>query len=108
MIYAVRIMRTKCYCTHCPKHPKFDVRHSFEYPVTGFEVHKFISPDFDDQAATVNCLEPFCGAIKDGTIDPEDYDFPVTAYGDGSSYTGFWNIDGLSVHAVCLAERYEK
>lgn len=100
-------MRTHCYCIYCQNHPKFNIRHTFDYPATGFDVHRFIDPKFDEQSAIVNCLEPSCGAIEKEIIDPNDYKFPVTAYADGCSWTGFWNVDGISIHASCKAEKYK-
>lgn len=101
-------MKTRCYCLHCKNHPKHAIRASFDRCVTGFEAGNFIMPEYDEQSAIVNCLEPSCGAIRDEIIDPEDYGFPITAYGDGSSETGFYNRNGLSIHATCANEQDEQ
>lgn len=100
-------MKTRCYCIHCPNHPKFKIRTTFNRCVTGFGMGRFIMPEYDEQSATVNCLKPVCEAIEQEIIDLNEYDFPVTAYGDGASTTGFYHVGGLT-HATCSNERYEK
>ncbi len=63
---------------------------------------------YDAHKREVDCLEPVCEAITDGIIDPLDYDFPTTAYGDGISQTGFDRVGGLSLFAYCGNETYEQ
>ncbi len=63
---------------------------------------------YDAHKQEVNCLEPVCEAITDGIIDPLDYDFPTTAYGDGISQTGFDQVGGLSLFAYCGNETYQQ
>ncbi len=100
-------MNTKCYCTYCPNHPKFAQRHTLGSPVTGYSPLKYNPDDnYDAHAAEVNCLKPMSISIDNGTIDPDDYDFPITAYGDGCSMTGF-NGSDLVLFAHCANEEYE-
>ena len=54
---------------------------------------------------TVNCLKPESRAFDEFDIDPELEEFPVTAYGDGASMTGF-ERDGITLYATCGNEGY--
>ena len=102
-------LKTDCYCIYCPNHPLFNQRHDLGQPVTGFTASKMICQSkYDAHKREVDCLEPVCEAITDGIIDPLDYDFPTTAYGDGISQTGFDQVGGLSLFAYCGNERYEQ
>lgn len=101
------IMKTSCYCIFCHNHPKFSQRYSLGVPVTGYSPLKYNpNSDHDSHKAEVDCLEPHSPSIENGTIDPDDYDFPVTAYGDGISQTGFYNND-LVLFACCVNEKHE-
>ena len=53
----------------------------------------------------VNCLKPVSRAFDEFDIDPDSENFPVTAYGDGESMTGF-ERDGITLYATCGNEEY--
>jgi len=99
-------MKTKCYCVSCKNHPLFSQRKKFKEYLTGFEPGHFIMPTFDKQAADVDCLEPESDAFYNYDIDTKDQDFPVTAYGDGGSATGFID-NGITIYAYCGKEEHE-
>ena len=100
-------MRTKCYCIFCPKHPKHNQRNQLGNPVVGFHVGDFINPSYDHQGSDVDCLEPISDAFEHYFfLDAEDFNYPITAYGDGSSVTGFYSVNGLTLYAGCGNEEY--
>ena len=97
---------THCYCIYCPNHPLFEQRHKLGSPVTGFDPTKFILNDYKHHGAFVDCLEPKSSAFHSPwNLDPDDFDYPVTAYGDGVSETGLYTA-GLTLHASCGNETY--
>ncbi|MEO0835976.1 MAG: hypothetical protein AAFY16_08315 [Cyanobacteria bacterium J06642_3] len=101
-------MKTNCYCIYCPNHPKHLQRHQLGVPITGFTADRYFDQEkFKSHVAQVDCLLPICGAIDDDIISPDDFNFPITAYGDGQSQTGFFNQGGLTLDATCANERYE-
>ncbi len=97
-------MKTKCYCVYCKKHPLFIEKKDFKV-VTGFQVGNYVS-DMFTSGRDVNCLNPISDAFDDFDIDPENYEFPITAYGDGISQTGFEGR-GYIIYANCDNEEYE-
>lgn len=97
-------MKTKCYCVHCPKHPLFKKRHKIDFP-TGYQPDHWILRGDDNAGVEVDCLEPASNAFDAFDIDPDFEEFPITAYGDGQSMTGFQR-DGITLYAVCKAEAY--
>ncbi len=100
-------MKTKCYCVGCPKHPLFENRHNYVF-YTGFDVGDTIWKNEDlVQGADVDCLEPVSDAFDDLDINPEEHDFPITAYGDGNSITGF-DGRGYTIVANCENEEYSE
>lgn len=100
-------MKTKCYCVGCPKHPLFENRHSYVF-YTGFDVGDTIWKKEDlVQGVDVDCLEPVSDAFDDLDINPKEHDFPITAYGDGCSITGF-DGRGYTIVANCENEEYSE
>jgi len=101
-------MKTKCYCFWCKKHPlhsekdKITSRESGE--VVGFNNYPHINSQL---GRDVNCLEPISNAFDELSIDPKDFDWNYTSYGDGSSYT---EVDGGSfqISAICKNEEHEE
>lgn len=100
-------MKTKCYCTSCPNHPKFKQRHELGSPPTGFRANYSIPYNFDPHAAEVDCLKPVSQAFEDYFLEPDEFDYPLTAYGDGEAVTGYYSW-WLTLNAGCDNERYEK
>lgn len=96
-------MKTTCYCIYCPHHPLFEKRHDIKFP-TGFFVGEFIREGYE-AGVEVDCLQPDSPAFSELNIDPDDYEFPKTAYGDGSSQTGF-SGHGFEIQAYCDNEEY--
>lgn len=99
-------MRTKCYCTSCKNHPKFEQNALLGYPPTGFLPDRYIDDRYEPHAAEVDCLKPVSDAFERYFLDPEDFEYPVTAYGDGSAETGF-SSNCLVLYAGCGNEQYE-
>lgn len=101
-------MKTTCYCIYCPNHPQFEERHTLGSPVTGFTASKTIWQDkYNSHKAEVDCLLPQSDAFYVHNLDPEDFNYPTTAYGDGCSETGFYNYYGLTLYATCGNETYQ-
>lgn len=95
-------MKTRCHCLYCPKHPLHHKRDLIESP-TGYSPTKFVLSS--ETGADVNCLRPVSDAFDEFDIDPSYEQFPVTAYGDGASMTGF-ERDGIVLYATCGNEKY--
>ena len=55
--------------------------------------------------AAVDCLEPLSGFFDDECGDPEQYEFPETAYGDGDSLTTSEQM-GYTIFATCGNEEH--
>lgn len=100
-------MKTRCYCTYCPNHPKFEQRHSLGSPPTGFCAGRYIPSNFAPHGAEVDCLQPVSKAFGfPWELDPNDFDYPVTAYGDGSAESGM-DTAWLTLYAGCGNEKYQ-
>jgi hypothetical protein len=54
----------------------------------------------------VDCLDPVSDAFDVLDVDPSDYDFETTAYGDGVSITGI-DQDSFRIWANCGNEKYK-
>lgn len=100
-------MRSKCYCTSCPNHPKFSQRHSLGNPPTGYRADRYFGDRFEVHEAEVDCLQPVSQAFEDYLLDPTDFDYPITAYGDGEAVTGYTSFY-LTIHAGCDNEQYQE
>lgn len=96
-------MRTICYCTYCPKHPLFEQRKSLPV-ITGWSVGHYIESNVK-VGRLVDCLSPASSAFDELDIIPEDNVFPITAYNDGGSETGFEGRSYL-IRAYCEDEEY--
>ena len=96
-------MKTHCYCIGCKKHPKHEDRKNLVW-VTGYP--KFIYGDDGKSGADVDCLSPSSGFFDDNRGEPEEFEFPETAYGDGSSLTQAEEI-GFTIFANCENEDHE-
>ncbi len=94
-------MKTTCYCVYCKKHPLYGKADDFEHPGSYF------AGDFYDGdkkfGKEVDCLEPVSSAFDDLPIEPEEFDYPITAYGDGVTSTGHEGR-GFIIFAHCGAE----
>ena len=102
-------MKTKCYCVGCKLHPLHDKRNEFSEKgwVTGFDVGNFIWSK-KEQGVDVECLIPESPAFDDLDIDPKNHEFPVTAYGDGNTVTGYESDDySYVIRAYCASEDHE-
>ena len=98
-------MKTKCYAIYCSKHPLYNQRAPLlktEKVVTGFRGDIFLSPTHP-HAAEVACLE----VVGDfHSVDPEDFEWPETAYADGYAHT-FAEEGSVELHGACGNEDYE-
>ncbi|MGB0600377.1 MAG: hypothetical protein ACPGLY_27180 [Rubripirellula sp.] len=97
-------MKTRCHCIFCPKHPKHGEK--LKYP-TAWDPLKWILGNERESGAEVDCLEPASEAFWEFDIEPDGHEFPVTAYGDGCSMTGF-HKDGITLYATCKNEEYKE
>ena len=91
--------------TNGKNHPKFEQNALLGYPPTGFRAGSFISNRYEHHASQVDCLKPISDAFEDYFLDPEDFDYPITAYGDGSAETGF-RSNSLVLYAGCGSEEH--
>lgn len=98
-------MKTRCYCVGCKLHPLHARRSEFKAWVTGWDLNKFILGDEEIQGADVTCLNPMSDAFDDLDINPNEHEFPVTAYCDMAE-TGFAG-HGYNVYAICANEDHE-
>jgi hypothetical protein len=99
-------METECYCIYCKKHPLYEKRKELQV-LTGWQVGYIILDAERYGGENVECLSPISDAFEELWIDPEDYEFPVTAYDDGMSSTGI-DEDYFKVYAICENEEYEE
>ncbi len=97
-------MKTKCYCVGCKKHPLHSKRKEFKKWYTGFYPGYFVDHKYDEQGVDVDCLMPESSASDYVNLD--DFEYPITAYGDGSVVTGA-EVPGLIIYATCKNEEYE-
>ena len=95
-------MKTECHCLYCPRHPLHKKRGDIVSP-TGYDPTKW-GPG-GKTGREVDCLKPVSDAFDAFDIDPEDEEFPTTAYGDGCAMTGF-ERDGITLYAHCGNEEY--
>jgi len=100
-------MKTKCYCIFCPKHPLHHKQKEFKEVLTGWDVGGFISSPYEEQGAIVHCLSPQSDAFYDLNKEPEDFEWKITAYGDGCAITGYEGI-GYCIRATCGNEGYKE
>ena len=102
-------MKTRCYCIFCPKHPKHSQRNNLGKPFLSYSVERWIGKDYEHQASDVDCLDPKSDAFEmHFFLDAEDFEYPITAYGNGASETGFYNCSGLTLYATCGNEEYSE
>ena len=94
---------TECHCLFCPKHPLHAKRRELKSP-TGWDPSKWVMSK--ETGAQVDCLRPDSVAFYEFDIDWRSEQFPVTAYGDGASMTGF-ERDGITLYGTCANEQYE-
>jgi hypothetical protein len=94
-------LKTKCYCVFCINHPLHNKQKEFKEVLTGYypEVG-FIGSEFNEQGKEVNCLKPISDAFYDLGREPEDFEWKVTAYGDGCAITGV-EVPGFTIFAYC-------
>jgi len=97
-------MKTKCYCLYCTRHPLHDKRDNFNV-LTGYEPGQYISAEFNIQGKEVDCLSPLSDAFIELDIKAEDFEWKVTAYGDGSAITGVEGV-GFTLFAGCGNETF--
>lgn len=102
-------MKTTCYCIYCPKHPlneKVVLGELKEAAKTNFSPDDlWMDTEYKHHGKEVDCLDPASSFFDELDHDPKDFEFPVTAYGDGDAITGFEG-PGCVVYAVCVAEDY--
>jgi len=100
-------MKTKCYCIFCKRHPLYGQK--FEEWVAGWYPGKFIYNDHEEKktGVEVDCLEPEHYVFDEYDIDMEQFEFPITAYGDGCALTGF-SEPGIEMTTTCLNEEHEE
>jgi hypothetical protein len=76
-----------------------------ELPVlTGWRMGRYIESNIK-VGRMVECLNPMSSAFDELDIIPEDNVFPITAYNDGGSETGFEGSSYL-IRAYCADEIY--
>lgn len=97
-------MNTICYCIYCSKHPLYAQRNTLP-SLTGWEVGDIILNKYKKSGVKVSCLEPESEMIEDLHINPNEHEFPITAYSDGISWTGYED-DWYMVKAICGNEDY--
>ena len=99
-------MKTNCFCVFCSKHPLYNQR---EHAHTGFRDGRGISEKHLNDGARVECLEPEafkeCQRLLDG--DESEYEYPITAYGDGISVAVGKMIYSSNIEAYCKNEDYK-
>lgn len=96
-------MKTKCYCLGCKNHPLHSKRNEYQWLV-GWSPDKMV---FSHPYGTeVDCLDPVSDAFDIFWEDPEDFEYPITAYGDGCAITGFQE-NGITLVAFCKNEDHE-
>jgi hypothetical protein len=101
-------MHTKCYCIYCPKHPLHLKQKEFKNgALTGWSVDCWIDSDYEETASEVECLNPISAAFSELDIYPKDFEFPITAYGDGNAVTGVEG-NGFNIYAICKDETYKE
>lgn len=100
-------MKTKCYCIFCKKHPLHKEQDKFKDWLVGWEPGNFIKLEFKDQGKEVDCLEPVSEAFYELGREPEEFEYPVTAYGDGNADTGVEG-PGFIIYACCTNEEHEE
>jgi len=102
-------MKTKCYCIFCPNHPFNSKQKEFKDWLTGYESESLISSKFEGQGKEVDCLQPSSEAFDalgmEGKV--EDFEWKVTAYGDGSAITSTSGPDYI-IYARCKNEKYKE
>lgn len=96
-------MKTMCYCIYCPRHPLFENRHNLDCPA-GWTVGRAIYGKEALVGKEVNCLNPDSAAFDNFNLNPEDFEYEITAYGDGLSMTGCME-DGIEIWGYCKNER---
>ena len=91
-------MKTRCYCVKCKKHPLDSTK--FNKYMTGFHEGSIILSEYEIQGMEVDCFDPVLVASFDFGLNPYDFEFSKTAYGNGVSLT-FTMHDGKAVYATC-------
>ena len=99
-------MTTTCYCIGCKKHPLHAERKDFKNLLTGYLPGRMIPAELKNQGVQVDCLLPDSSAFAELDVEPKDFTFKVTAYGDGGSITGV-DGSGYEIYAVCGNEDHE-
>ena len=97
-------MKTKCYCVGCKKHPLHNKRNELGKWFTGYHPENFVESKFEVQGADVDCLKPESAA--EDYLRLEDFEYPITAYGDGAAITGC-ALPGITIFANCGNEEHE-
>jgi len=100
-------MNTKCYCVLCKRHPLYKNNKKWKNVYAGFDIGKFIPKEFDKHGKDVECLHPVSSAFDELDLDPDDFKWEGTAYGDGCSLT-FVNKAGYTIMANCGSEEQEE
>lgn len=98
-------MKTTCYCIGCKKHPLHEKRNEFEW-LSGWSVGDYIPFKYKEQGKQVNCLIPDGESFEQLDLDPDDFDYPITAYDDGFAATGV-DTYGYTLRLYCNQEEHE-
>lgn len=100
-------MKTKCYCIGCKRHPLHHRRNEAQW-ITGWYPGRILFLQNERwQGVEVDCLKPESIIFDEWFFDDaEDFDYPVTAYGDGCAITGFIH-HGSVIMAFCGNEDHE-
>ena len=100
-------MKTTCYCVYCPFHPSHLFQNNFKKILTGWELGDYIHEEHNEYGKEVDCLEPVSAAFDELEKSPEDFEWRITAYGDGFADTGVIR-PGYHIFANCRKEIYEE
>ena len=100
-------MNTKCYCICCIHHPLHAKRDEFPHYFVSWHPGDYIPTDYHEQGADVDCLKPRSEAFYELDKQPEDFQFPATAYEEGIATT-YAEGKGFCIFALCEREFSEE
>ncbi len=98
-------MNTRCYCVWCKKNP-LDPTKFYKY-MTEFDEGSIILPEYQIQGIEMDCFDPVLNTSSDLGLNPYDFKFSETAYGNAVSLA-FTIHDGKAVYATCGNEELYK
>lgn len=100
-------MNTKCFCIFCKHHPLHENKKDFKDWLTGWEPGSLSYTKYKSQGKDVNCLQPVSDAFDNLGRNPSDFEYPITAYGDGLAETGVSEVS-FTIFAICENEQHSE